>query len=282
MKLATRFTALRFSTLGAALRRHTGLAAFGLAHSALFTVGIGGIVASATDEQAFRVSHADVRFTGKAAAAEAYALVAGDDEHAQPGLHQAKSPIRIAALSPSPSGTKGLGLQAFDPFADEGAELSPEMSRVRDWISDTYRVSGKALEPALLAAEESAEEHGFDPLLIVAIMAVESSFNPKAESHMGAQGLMQVIPRFHQDKIGAGRDKYALFDPVLNVRVGTLVLQEGVQRYGTLQRALQYYNGSLKDPNARYTRKVMAVKKRLDVASGREQIARQDEQEHAG
>jgi soluble lytic murein transglycosylase-like protein len=93
---------------------------------------------------------------------------------------------------------------------------------------------------------------------------------------------MQVIPRFHQDKIGAGRDKYALFDPVLNVRVGTLVLQEGVQRYGTLQRALQYYNGSLKDPNARYTRKVMAVKKRLDVASGREQIARQDEQEHAG
>jgi len=138
------------------------------------------------------------------------------------------------------------------------------------------------LEPALMAAEDSAEEHGFDPLLIVAIMAVESSFNPRAVSNMGAQGLMQVIPRYHQDKIGKRRDKYALFDPELNVRVGTLVLQEGLQRYGSMQRALQYYNGALKDPKARYTRKVMALKKRLVDASGRDALVQAETPASAG
>ena len=159
---------------------------------------------------------------------------------------------------------------AEDPFAEDEGALSAEMARVRDWIADTYRVSETALEPALAAAETSAQELGFDPLLIVAIMGVESSFNSRAVSHMGAQGLMQVIPRYHKDKIGPDAGRNALFDPQTNVRVGTLVLHEGLQRYGTMQRALQYYNGSLKDPNARYTRKVLALKKRLMLVAGRE------------
>ena len=52
--------------------------------------------------------------------------------------------------------------------------------------------------------------------------------------------------------------------------VGTLVLHEGLQRYGSMQRALQYYNGALNDPKARYTRKVMALKKRLMLIAGRD------------
>ena len=83
---------------------------------------------------------------------------------------------------------------------------------------------------------------------------------------------MQVIPRYHQDKLGANRGKNALFDPEVNVRVGTLVLHEGLQRYGSLQRALQYYNGALKDPQARYTRKVMSLKKRLMLIAGRDVV----------
>ena len=86
---------------------------------------------------------------------------------------------------------------------------------------------------------------------------------------MGAQGLMQVIPRYHKDKLGANRGRNALFDPEVNVRVGALVLHEGLQRYGSMQRALQYYNGAPKDPKARYTRKVMALKKRLMTIAGR-------------
>lgn len=155
------------------------------------------------------------------------------------------------------------------PPAIEDDGLSGEMSRVRDWVSRQYRVSSLALEPVLLAAEEAGKHAGIDPLLIVAVMAVESRFNPFAESASGAQGLMQVIPRFHKDKIGKAKGEDALFDPALNVRVGTLVLREGLRRYGSMQAALQYYGGALSDPEAGYARKVMAIKQRLTTAAGR-------------
>lgn len=155
------------------------------------------------------------------------------------------------------------------PAIEDPDALNGEMARVRDWVSRQYRVSSLALEPVLLAAQEAGRHAGIDPLLIVAVMAVESRFNPFAESQSGAQGLMQVIPRFHMDKIGKGNGEDALFDPELNVRVGTLVLREGLRRYGSLQGALQYYGGALSDPEAGYARKVMAVKKRLISAAGR-------------
>lgn len=178
--------------------------------------------------------------------------------------------LRAKAEAPVVVASVGLRTPALQAGLDGGDdELSPEMAKVRDWVAERYRVSEESLEPALAAAEASASRLGFDPLLIVAIMAVESSFNPRAVSNMGAQGLMQVIPRYHQDKIGKQKSKYALFDPELNVRVGAEVLHEGLQRYGSMQRALQYYNGSLRDPKARYTRKVLSVKKRLLNAAGR-------------
>ncbi len=145
--------------------------------------------------------------------------------------------------------------------------LSEEMQRVRDWVSRKYRVSGVALEPVLAVAEESAKGAGLDPLLIVAMMAIESSFNPMAESHAGAQGLMQVIPKWHMDKIGENAPDDILFDPLVNVQVGTKVLVEGLQRYGTLQAALQYYGGARNDPEARYTKRVMAMKRQIMSAA---------------
>lgn len=146
-------------------------------------------------------------------------------------------------------------------------ELSEEMQRVRDWVAKRYRVSSDALEPAFVEAELSAREAELDPLLIVAMMAVESSFNPQAKSHAGALGLMQVIPRWHMDKIGTENPATALFDPRFNVQIGTLVLVEGLQRYGTLEAALQYYNGARHDPEMRYTKRVLAVKRQLYAAA---------------
>ncbi|THF57688.1 lytic transglycosylase domain-containing protein [Pseudothauera rhizosphaerae] len=161
-----------------------------------------------------------------------------------------------------------FGAAAVEP---EPPTLSAEMERVRDYVARRYRVSAVALEPVLIAAEDSARSVGIDPLLVVAVIAVESSFNPYAESHVGAQGLMQVIPRFHMDKIGAEAGEDALFDPELNVRVGTLVIHEGLRRFGSLQAALQYYGGARGDPEAAYYRRVMAMKQRLAAAAGRGQ-----------
>lgn len=145
----------------------------------------------------------------------------------------------------------------------EASGLPTRMLRVRDWVADRYKVSADSLNEALAAAEDEGRAKGIDPLLIVAIMAVESSFNPRAVSPVGALGLMQVIPRFHWDKVDGQKNRKAFFDPEVNVRAGTRVLHEGLSRYGTLQRALQYYNGSLGDRSLRYSRKVMTLKKEL-------------------
>jgi soluble lytic murein transglycosylase-like protein len=149
---------------------------------------------------------------------------------------------------------------------DEARALSREMMQASDWLSRRYKVSAVAIEPALRAAEDSGRRFGVDPMLLVAMMAVESSFNPFAESPVGAQGLMQVIPRYHMDKIGRDAGKDALFDPERNVRVGAQVLHEGLRRYGSLQTALQYYGGALDDPGAAYANRVMTMKQRLTAA----------------
>ena len=75
-------------------------------------------------------------------------------------------------------------------------------------------------------------------------------------------GLMQLMPKYHQDKLGK-HGKAAWFDPAFNVHAGTQVLQEGFARYGNVQSALQYYNGSTRDRSKRYARKVLALKKQL-------------------
>jgi soluble lytic murein transglycosylase-like protein len=148
--------------------------------------------------------------------------------------------------------------------ADDDVEaLTPSMRGALDYVTRRYRVSQKALLPIFEAAQLTGREHGLDPLLIVAIIGIESGFNPLAESSMGAQGLMQVIPRFHQDKLPEGASDSSFLDPVINVQVGVLVLQEAIRRRGSLIGGLQQYAGS-SDSEGAYASKVLAEKKRLE------------------
>lgn len=146
------------------------------------------------------------------------------------------------------------------------AKLSPDLQRVKGYIAKRYQVSAVALEPLLAAAQQTGRSVGVDPLLLVAVMAIESRFNPFAESPMGAQGLMQVIPKWHPDKVDVKSDKGAMFNPDTNIRVGALVLKEYIQSTGSVERALQQYNGS-SDPATPYANKVMAVKAALSQAA---------------
>ncbi len=75
-------------------------------------------------------------------------------------------------------------------------------------------------------------------------MAVESSFNPFAQSPVGAQGLMQVMTRVHDDKYAAFGGTHAAFDPITNLRVGVQVLKECIARAGSVQDGLRYYVGA--------------------------------------
>ena len=112
-------------------------------------------------------------------------------------------------------------------------------------------------------AHAAAAEAGVDPLLILAVMAVESRFDPDARSAYGAKGLMQIVPRFHRDKLDPHGGEIAILDPRVNVTVGTQILKQYVQEAGSVQAGLQRYAGGEDDPDRRYARKVMAEKHRL-------------------
>jgi hypothetical protein len=102
-------------------------------------------------------------------------------------------------------------------------------------------------------------------------MAVESGFNPCAQSTMGAQGLMQVMTKIHSDKYMGFGGKLAAFDPVSNLRVGAKVLQECVARAGSIEGGLKLYvgAGNMEDDGG-YAAKVLAEHNRLQlVSSGR-------------
>jgi soluble lytic murein transglycosylase-like protein len=156
------------------------------------------------------------------------------------------------------------------PDAASG-ELSPRMLGVLEYVSKRYRVSHEALQPIFSTAQEVGQELKLDPLLIIAVIGVESGFNPFSQSVYGAQGLMQVVPRFHQDKLPEEANSF--LDPVTNVQVGARVLKESIFRSGGLENGLQQFGGALKDPERRYAGKVLAEKQRLEQAVQRKRAA---------
>lgn len=147
--------------------------------------------------------------------------------------------------------------------------LTPRMRAVLDHVTQRYRVSPEALGPIFEAAQLIGRERSLDPLIIVAIIGIESGFNPFAQSSKGAQGLMQVIPRFHQDKVPDGAGKLPLFDPVTNVQIGAHVLQEAIRLRGGLMAGLQQFGGAVDDEEQAYAAKVLAEKQRLEQAAHR-------------
>jgi hypothetical protein len=157
----------------------------------------------------------------------------------------------------------GTETQPAETPAEKG--LSVTMAAVLDAVAQRYRVSPQALQPIFLAAQQAAND--IDPLLIIAIIGIESGFNPMAQSVMGAQGLMQVIPRFHRDKLPPDAAAGGLLDPVSNVRVGTQVLQEAIRRQGGLIEGLQHYAGASDDLDRGYASRVIAEKQRLELAA---------------
>ena len=150
--------------------------------------------------------------------------------------------------------------------------LSPQMQNALGYVQRRYKVSPEALIPVFEVAQLIGKERRIDPMLILSIIAIESRFNPFAESSMGAKGLMQVIPRFHTDKLPAGASERSLLDPVINIQVGVKVLEEAIRRQGGLVAGLQQYAGS-SDPEGAYATKVLAEKERLEQATRRKSVA---------
>jgi hypothetical protein len=150
----------------------------------------------------------------------------------------------------------------------EGAEEadSQKYRALASYVSRRYRIAPDVTEVFVGAAHEAGREVGLDPVLILAVMAVESRFNPVAESLVGAKGLMQVVPRYHMDKLNEHGGEEVVLDPVTNIALGARILKEYVRRTGSLEAGLQFYNGALADPSSQYAQKVFAEKERLQEA----------------
>jgi hypothetical protein len=150
----------------------------------------------------------------------------------------------------------GIGrATAVDP-----GELPKQQAAVAFWLSRKYRVAPEPLGALVAEAYEIGLRAKLDPTLILAVMAVESGFNPFAQSPVGVHG----------DKYESFGGVLAAFDPVSNLRVGVKVLQECVSRAGSIEGGLRMYVGAFNQTDdGGYADKVLAEHARLrQVAAG--------------
>ncbi|UDF34196.1 UNVERIFIED_ORG: lytic transglycosylase domain-containing protein [Shinella sp. XGS7] len=174
------------------------------------------------------------------------------------GWLNARQEARVEA-----SGNTLMGLSEPEALtratAADPKELTRQQAAVAMWLSRRYKVAPEPVSRLVQEAWTVGQRARVEPTLILAIMAIESGFNPFAQSAVGAQGLMQVMTRVHDDKYEAFGGNLAAFDPITNLRVGVQVLKECIQRAGSLEEGLRYYVGAANLPDdAGYAGRVLA------------------------
>jgi len=175
-------------------------------------------------------------------------------------------PISLATIATDTATSAASNIQDAQLIGDARQQQS-----VTNWLSKRYRVANDATNMLVSAAYLTAKDIKLDPLLILSVMAIESGLNPFAESPVGAQGLMQVMSKVHQEKFDDLGGVKAALNPVANIRVGAQILKEYVTRGGSVEAGLKLYVGAaMSDNDGGYGNKVIAEYKKLkDVANGK-------------
>lgn len=192
----------------------------------------------------------------------------------QPSLPAAPWLAALSAPEPAPiSPWVGTRTDAVQAAADAAARKTPvqlnkEQANLARFIAQRYRVTLEATNEFVHHAYLAAKDARLDPMLVLAVMSVESSFDPMAQSSAGAQGLMQVLTRVHLEKFMPFGGIRAAFDPVANIRVGSAILREYLQREGTVEGALKVYVGAaFMEHDGGYGAKVLNARDRLVAAA---------------
>jgi soluble lytic murein transglycosylase-like protein len=139
-----------------------------------------------------------------------------------------------------------------------------EQRALAEYIARRWRIAETAATSFVSIAYRAGKRHSVDPVLILSVMAIESRYNPVAESVVGAKGLMQIIPKYHLDKLLNHGGEEALLDPEVNITVGAQILREYYRRLGDQEAALQMYAGAFDEPTSRYAAKVFDERMRLE------------------
>ena len=144
-------------------------------------------------------------------------------------------------------------------------DLTPAAESLAGVVARRYRVARESAREMVRAAFREGRRNDVDPLLILAVIAVESRFNPIAESEQGAVGLMQIVPRFHMDKV-ADTGAPTFLQPHANIAIGARILKDAIRRGGGEVAGLQLYNGSFDDDTQAYANRVLGERRRLEEA----------------
>ena len=218
----------------------------------------------------FEMAHNGFALVGLAIVFAVLALVARPDLR-QSGEHELRGWLqsRLPVVMPLATAVEPNAIERTT--AASPLDLPKQQAAVAYWLSKKYRVAAEPLSVLVAEAYDVGGHTQLDPTLILAIMAIESNFNPFAQSPVGAQGLMQVMTRIHSDKYQSAGGNLTAFDPVTNLRVGVRVLQECITRAGSLEGGLRYYVGAANlEDDGGYAAKVLAEHARLQqVALGR-------------
>lgn len=177
-------------------------------------------------------------------------------------------PKEIPAAATNPESLGGISSNESSPGSEAPDATNPSRNSVAEFlltrkIADTWKVSADMARNYVQLAFSEGRERNVDPLLLLSIMAVESSFNPAAKSNKGAQGVMQVFRKWHREKfhaLGIPDDAHPTVHQ--NVQIGTQILKEYlVLSRNDVMQALQRYNGNAADPAQRYANKVINMHK---------------------
>jgi soluble lytic murein transglycosylase-like protein len=179
--------------------------------------------------------------------------------HFREDIERALPTLPAAVAEPLVSSAEGPTM----PVAETPRER--EQRAVTEFIAKRYRVADDVIASFVATAYRAGDEHRVDPLLILAVMAIESRYNPVAESVAGARGLMQIIPRYHLEKLEPHGGEPVLLNPEVNIQVGAQILREYQRRFADTETALQMYAGALDEPTSRYSNKVFAEKALLEA-----------------
>jgi hypothetical protein len=177
----------------------------------------------------------------------------------------------IAGNTPAVA-SSGLDSKSLMPVRfnsiDTSKPLTPGQRNVTSFLAKRYSVSPEAVESIVRLAYKVGKEEKVEPTLILAIVGIESSYNPFAASSVGARGLMQIMPKIHKDKFEAlSPGDWSPLNPEMNMRVGAKIIHEYTRRTGSVNAGLRWYVGAAIHGNdGGYPAKVMALKSRIDSA----------------
>lgn len=202
---------------------------------------------------------------------DAYSQAVWPADKTQPNLSEGGEDLSQAEQQQAVSTYQGFmkNLRASVTGQPIAGVTAAQQQALRSYLARKYKIAYSVAGALIHTAFIVGKEKNLDPQLILAVIAIESRYNPYAESHVGAQGLMQVMTKVHKEKFDIYMEgMLAVLSPEANIRVGGQILSDCIRRRGSLEGGLACYVGATGPSDGGYGAKVLAERRRIALASG--------------